>query len=422
MPQIIKLKRRVAGNLSGAPTGLAVGEPAYSEVDSILYIGLQSGSVQAIGGIGSFCTLTGTQTISGAKTFTGGVTFSTTASTFSAAVNLGASATATTPTTSDNSTAVATTAWVRLQTYLTANQSIAVSGDVTGSGTTAITATIAAAAVTNAKLANVATSTIKGRATAGTGSPEDLTASQVKTILAIVPGDITGFNTAVQTNPLNTHATATANYNMGGFTLTSVAEPTNAQDVATKNYVDNMSVGLEFKASVKVATTANITLSGTQTIDGIAVVAGDRVLVKNQTTQAQNGIYLCAAGSWTRTTDANSSTTLVTGSFVYIDQGSTLAGTAWVMSATGTITVGTTNVIFTQFAGSGAGTGSTTITTLGTIVTGTWNATTIGVAYGGTGATTLTGLIKGNGTSAFTAAVLDSDYLNPSSTIDGGTF
>lgn len=420
MSNTIRLKRRATGGASGAPTGLAVGEPAYSEVDSILYIGITGGTVQAIGGIGSFCTLTSTQTISGAKTFSAGVTFSST-------VALGASATATTPTTSDNSTAVATTAFVKLQNYLTANQSIAISGDVTGTGTTTITATIPSGTVTNAKLANVATSTIKGRATAGTGAPEDLTAAQVKTILAIVPADVTGFDTQVRTNPLNVHATATGSYNMGGYGLTNVVDPTNAQDVATKNYVDNVSLGLEFKQSVKVATTANITLSGTQTIDGVAVAAGDRVLVKNQTTASQNGIYVVAAGSWTRATDANSSTTLTTGSFLYIDQGTSLAGTAWVLSTTGTITVGTTSVTFTQFSGSGGSVpgnyaGQTTITTLGTIATGVWQGTTIGVAYGGTGATTLTGLVKGNGTSAFTAAVDGTDYLSPSATIDGGTW
>ncbi len=70
----------------------------------------------------------------------------------------------------------------------------------------------------------------------------------------------------------------------------------------------------------------------------------------------------------------------------------------------------------------GAGVTSSSLTSVGTLTSGTWNASAIGVAYGGTGATTLTGLIKGNGTSAFTAAVAGTDYLSPSSEIDGGSF
>jgi hypothetical protein len=70
----------------------------------------------------------------------------------------------------------------------------------------------------------------------------------------------------------------------------------------------------------------------------------------------------------------------------------------------------------------GSGVTSSSLTSVGTIGTGTWQGTTVAVAYGGTGATTLTGLVKGNGTSAFTAAVAGTDYLSPSSAIDGGTF
>jgi hypothetical protein len=70
----------------------------------------------------------------------------------------------------------------------------------------------------------------------------------------------------------------------------------------------------------------------------------------------------------------------------------------------------------------GSGVTSSSLTSVGTLTSGTWNATTISVAYGGTGATTLTGLVKGNGTSAFTAAVAGTDYLSPNSEIDGGSF
>ena len=420
MPQTIRIKRRAAGGASGAPSSLGVGEPAYSEVDSILYIGLNSGSVVAMGGTGAFVTLTSVQAVSGNKTFSGSTVFS-------GSVSLGSSATASTPATADNSTNVATTAYVKNQGYLTANQSISMAGDLSGTGTTSISATIGSGVVTNTKLAAMATSTIKGRVSAGTGVPEDLSAAQVKTLLAIAPGDISGFDTQVRTSRLDQMAAPTATVSMNTQRITDLAAPTNDNDAARKADVDAARTGLDVKVSCRVATTANITLSGTQTIDGVAVVAGDRVLVKNQTTASQNGIYACAAGAWSRTTDADSDAKVTAGMFTFIEEGTTNADTGWVLSSNQPITVGTTSLTFTQFSGTGAGVpgnyaGQTTITTLGTITTGTWNAAAIGVAYGGTGLTAaVNGLLKGNG-SAYSAAVAGTDYLTPSSDLDGGTF
>jgi hypothetical protein len=93
-------------------------------------------------------------------------------------------------------------------------------------------------------------------------------------------------------------AIAAGDLALGSHKLTGVADPTNPQDAATKAYVDAQSQGLDIKVSVRAATMANITLSGTQTIDGVSVVAGDRVLVKNQTSGSQNGIYVAASGAW----------------------------------------------------------------------------------------------------------------------------
>ena len=138
---------------------------------------------------------------------------------------------------------------------------------------------------------------------------------------------------------------------MLGNRIGSVADPIAGGDAATKNYVDNAINGTSWRAPVRVATTANITLSGTQTIDGVAVVAGDRVLVKNQTTAAQNGIYVVAAGAWTRSTDADAWNELINAA-VFVQVGSQ-ADTAWVSTVDAGGTIGTTAVTWVQF-GAGA--------------------------------------------------------------------
>jgi len=101
---------------------------------------------------------------------------------------------------------------------------------------------------------------------------------------------------------------------------------------------------LAFKAPVRVATTANITLSALQTIDGVALAADDRVLVKNQTDQTENGIYAVDTSGWERTPDCDGNSDLVNGTIVYIRAGSTQAGVFAVCTATDPITIGTTNI------------------------------------------------------------------------------
>jgi hypothetical protein len=141
--------------------------------------------------------------------------------------------------------------------------------------------------------------------------------------------------------------------------LTLSADPSNALHAATKQYVDSVAAGLDVKPSVKAATTANITLSGAQTIDGVSIVAGDRVLVKNQSTASQNGIYVAASGSWTRATDMDAWSE-VPGSFCFVEQGSTFADSAFVCTADQGGTLGSTSITFSQFSAAGtysAGTG-----------------------------------------------------------------
>lgn len=224
---------------------------------------------------------------------------------------------------------------------------------------------------------------------------------------------------------------------MGNTKITGLATPTADTDAVNKLYVDAMSQGLSVKDAVRAATTANITLSAPQTVDGVVLVAGNRVLVKNQTTGAENGLYLVAAAAWTRTVDADAPNEMAGGDFVFVQEGTTQADSGWVCTNDGAVTIGTTALTFAQFSGAGqvlAGAGltktgntidvigtsnrilvnadsidiastyvgQTSITTLGTIATGVWNGTGLTVPYGGTGVATIAsnGVVYGNGTAA----------------------
>ena len=124
-------------------------------------------------------------------------------------------------------------------------------------------------------------------------------------------------------------------------------------DVATKAYVDSTSQGLDLKESVMVATTANITLSGTQTIDGVAVTADKRVLVKDQSTGTENGIYLCKAGAWSRADDFATGDDEA-GAFTFVEQGTVNGDNGFVCTNNaGDAVVGTDALTFTQFSGAG---------------------------------------------------------------------
>ncbi len=146
--------------------------------------------------------------------------------------------------------------------------------------------------------------------------------------------------------------------------LTLAGAPTSDLHAATKAYVDNVSSGINFHQPVRVATTGNITLSGTQTIDGVSLSVGDRVLVKDQTTQTQNGIYIVASGSWTRATDADNTPAgeLAGGDFCLVLEGTVNSGYGYVCSNTSAITIGTTNVTYAAFNAAKAITAGTGLT------------------------------------------------------------
>lgn len=146
----------------------------------------------------------------------------------------------------------------------------------------------------------------------------------------------------------NTAVAWTVDQDAGSQKLTNLGAPVSGTDAARLQDVQNV----PWKQVVRAATTANITLSAVQTIDGVSIVAGDRVLVKNQSTQTQNGIYLCASGSWTRTTDADSSFEL-NGAVVFVgEEGSTNAGHRFAQT-TANPTVGSSNIVWVDI-----GTGS----------------------------------------------------------------
>lgn len=240
----------------------------------------------------------------------------------------------------------------------TANTLLYASGTTTLASLAAITANRAlissatglptASAVTNTELGYVSgvTSAIQTQLNGKAATSHTHTASQ-----------ITDFDTQVRTNRLDQMATPTASVSLGNQKITNLAEPTLSSDAATKNYVDSVTAGLKWKNSVKVATTANITLTAPQTIDGVSVIAGDRVLVKNQTTANANGIYVVAAGAWTRSTDTDAWAELVSAA-VFVESGTTQADSAWTCTSDAGGTLGTTSVTWTTFAGTSVYTAS----------------------------------------------------------------
>ena len=330
MSNTIRIKRRASGG-AGAPASLNNAELAFNEVDSVLYYGVGTGgaggtatTVLAIGGPGAFMALTGNQTISGVKTF-----------------------------------------------------SSAIQADIGGNAATA------------SKLLTARTLSLTGDGTASISFDGSANASGALTLATVNSnvGTFTKFTvnakgliTAASQASRSDLSAPTADISNGGFKITNVAEPTLSTDAATKNYVDSVAQGLDAKASAVVATTANITLSGTQTVDGVALVAGDRVLVKNQSTASANGIYVVAAGAWTRATDADTWAKLIS-AFVFIEKGTVGADTGWVSTIDNGGTLGSTAVTFSQFSGAGTYTAGTGLTLTGTQFSITNTAVTAG-SYG----------------------------------------
>ena len=240
----------------------------------------------------------------------------------------------------------------------------------------------------------------------------------------------------------------TANVAFNSQRITGLADPVSAQDAATKAYVDAVKTGLDIKDSVHAASTASVTVTYNATggtsargqitaapnvLDGVTLVNGDRILLKDQGTPAQNGIWVVttagtgANGVWDRATDFDSNAEVTPGAFTFVEEGTVNSDSGWVLTTNAPIVVGgnssPSSLTWAQFSGAGqitAGAGLTkngntidvvgtanritvsadsidiastyvgqnTITTLGIIATGTWQGTAVGAQYGGTGQST----------------------------------
>jgi len=274
----------------------------------------------------------------------------------------------------------------------TTTGAITASGGINGNITSS-SATITGGTINGAVIGGSSAQAITGtNVTATVGFTGPLTGAVTGNVTGNVTGAVTGNVTGNLTGNVTGNVTAASgtstfnNVTISGSldmdagtsaTITGLANPVNDSDAANKGYVDALAQGIDAKASCVVATTANITLSGTQTIDGIAVSVGDRVLVKDQSTASQNGIYLCASSTWTRTTDANTWDELVA-AFTFIEKGTTQANNGYISTITAGGTLGTTAVTFAQFSGAGQITAGAGLTKTGnTIDVGTASSSRI---------------------------------------------
>lgn len=156
--------------------------------------------------------------------------------------------------------------------------------------------------------------------------------------------------------------------NMGSQKLTSLGNGTANGDAVNYGQLLDAIAGLQWKDAVRAATTANITLSGAQTIDGVSVIAGDRVLVKAQSTGADNGIYVAAAGAWARSSDANISAEVKSGMAMFITEGTLNGNTQYQLTTDNPITLGSTALTFAQFGASTTYTNGTGISIVGSVI------------------------------------------------------
>jgi hypothetical protein len=311
--------------------------------------------------VGGNLSVTGTSTLTGTLTATAGLSGPLTSSsatitggTINGAVIGGSSAQAITGTTVTASTGFVGGLTGAVTGNTTGTHTGAVTGNVTGNLTGNVTGNVTAASGTST-FNNV---TIDGTLDMSSGTVGTITGLATPTNAS--DAATKGYVDTADALKLNlSGGTMSGAIAMGTNKITGLGTPTADADAVTKSYVDAIAQGIDAKASVVAASTANLTLSGAQTIDGISVIAGDRVLVKDQTTTANNGIYLCASGSWTRTTDADTYAELVA-AYTFVEGGTVNANNGFICTIPTSGTLGSTSITFAQFSGAGqvtAGTG-----------------------------------------------------------------
>ena len=349
---------------SAVPTtsDLVKGELAVNVTDKRIFTENASTAIVELGTNPSTITTT-TATVSGTLTANG--TFASSNAVVTGGTINSTPIGATTASTVRGSTVTATTGFVggltgnvvgNVTGNVTGNITGVVTGNVTGNVTGDVTGNVTASSGTST-FTNV---TINGGLDMNAGTSATITnlASPTNTNDAATKGYV---DTADATKLNLSGGTMSGAIAMGAAKITGLADPTAAQDAATKIYVDNSVQGLDAKASCRAGTTANITLSGAQTIDGVSVIAGDRVLVKDQTSAAENGIYVAAASGWARSADANTWDELVN-AYSFVEDGTANANNGFVASIVAGGTLGSTAVTWIQFSGAGqviAGAGMT---------------------------------------------------------------
>ena len=171
---------------------------------------------------------------------------------------------------------------------------------------------------------------------------------------------------------LGTNVDLGANLDAGTYRITNLGAPDQGTDAATKAYVDGVAEGLHIHESAQAATTTNINIANDlqvgDIIDGVTLAATNRVLVKNQSTAAQNGIYVVqASGGALRAVDFDAPAEVDGGDFIFVTGGNTQADTGWVQTSTGVATIGVDPIYFTQFSGAGTFTAGNGLTLDGTV-------------------------------------------------------
>ena len=247
----------------------------------------------------------------------------------------------------------------RLKKYIFSS----VSGDATASNTG--TFTLAGTSVTNAMLAGSIANSKLANSAVQFGSTLVSLGGASTSIAGVTELDVDNVN--VNGNTISTTNTngnlvldpnGTGTVDVSGARISNLAAPTNVTDAATKAYVDAQLQGLEVKNSVRVATTANGTLASAfannSTVDGVTLATNDRILLKNQSTGSENGIYTVnASGAPTRAFDFDADSEVTGGTFFFVEEGTVNADNGFVLTNDGSITVGSTALTFTQFSGAG---------------------------------------------------------------------